>query len=103
MKFLNSRLRPKRFVYFPRYYDERKEKLDLKRKLYADENLSEDDRVTLMREKLKEIRSNQQINQNQLYSKKTRSLLLIFIVFILGYFIMNGLDDIEHVIFKMMD
>ena len=29
--------------------------------------------------------------------------IVIFIVFILGYFIMNGLDDIEHVIFKMMD
>ena len=103
MKFLNSKLRPKRFVYFPRYYSERKEKLDLKRKLYADENLSEDDRVMLMREKLKEKRSSQQINQNQLYSKNTRSLLLIFIVLVLGYFIMNGLDDIENVIFKLMD
>jgi uncharacterized membrane protein len=56
-----------------------------------------------MREKLKEKRNNQQINQNQLYSKNTRSLLLIFIVLVLGYFIMNGLDDIELVIFKMMD
>ena len=81
MRFLNSRLRPKRFVYFPRYYNERKEKLDLKRKLYADENLSEDDRVSLMREKLKEKRNNQQINQNQLYSK-THDPCCLFLLFL---------------------
>lgn len=103
MKFLNSRLRPKRFAYFPRYYDERKEKLDLKRKLYADENLSEDDRVLIMREKLREKRSSYQVNQNHLYNRNTRSLFLIFIVLVLGYFILNGLDDIDHVIFKLMD
>lgn len=103
MKFLNSRLRPKRFAYFPRYYNERKEKLDLKRKLYADENLSDDERVLIMREKLREKRSSHQVNQNQLYNRNTRSLFLIFIVLVLGYFILNGLDDIDHVIFKLMD
>ncbi len=103
MKFLNSRLRPKRFSYFPRYYDERKEKLELKRKLYADENLSENDRVLIMREKLKDKRVSHQVNQNQFYNRNTRSLFLIFLLLALGYFILNGLDDIDHVIFKLMD
>ena len=103
MKFLNSRLRPKRFVYFPRYYDERKEKLELKRKLYAEKELKEEDRAMLLREKLKEKRSSHKVNQNQLYNKNTRSLLLLFVVLVLGYFLMNGLDDIELVIFKLMD
>ncbi len=103
MKFLNSRLRPKRFVYFPRYYDERKEKLELKRKLYAEKGLNEEDRAVLLREKLKEKRSSHKVNQNQLYNKNTRSLLLLFVVIVLGYFLMNGLDDIELVIFKLMD
>ena len=103
MKFLNSRLRPKRFVYFPRYYDERKERLELKRKLYAEQGLNEEDRSILLREKLKEKRSSHKVNQNKLYNKNTRSLLLLFIVLVLGYFLMNGLDDIELVIFKLMD
>jgi len=102
LKFLNSNLRPKRFDYFPRYYDERKERIDLKRKLYGDEELSEDDRTMLMREKMKENRNNQQIAQNNLYSQNTRSLILIFLVLVLGYFLLNGLDDIDQVIFKLM-
>ena len=103
MKFLNSRLRPKRFAYFPRYYDERKEKLELKRKLYSDENLSENDRILMMREKLRDKRSSHQVGQNQLYNRNTRSLFLIFLLLALGYFILNGLDDIDLVIFKLMD
>ena len=103
MKFLNSRLRPKRFAYFPRYYDERKEKLELKRKLYGDENLSENDRVSIMRERLKDKRGSNRVNQNQLYNRNTRSLFLIFLLLVLGYFILNGLDDIDRVIFKSMD
>jgi hypothetical protein len=71
--------------------------------LYADENLSDDERVLIMREKLREKRSSHQVNQNQLYNRNTRSLFLIFIVLVLGYFILNGLDDIDHVIFKLMD
>jgi hypothetical protein len=100
---LNSRLRPKRFVYFPRYYDARKERLELKRKLYAEQGLTEEDRSLLMREKFKEKRGSQKINKNKLYTKNTRSLLLVGLVLILGYFILNGLDDIELVIFKLMD
>ena len=103
MKFLNSRLRPKRFAYFPRYYDERKEKLELKRKLYADENLSDNDRILIMREKLRDKRGSHKVNQNQLYNRNTRFLFLLFLLFALGYFILNGLDDIDHVIFKLMD
>jgi hypothetical protein len=56
-----------------------------------------------MREKFKEKRGSQKINKNKLYTKNTRSLLLVGLVLILGYFILNGLDDIELVIFKLMD
>lgn len=103
MKFLNSNLRPKRFDYFPRYYDERKERIELKRKFYDNKDLNEDERSMLMREKIKENRNHQQIAQNNLYSQNTRSLILIFLVLILGYFLLNGLDDIDRVIFKLMN
>jgi len=103
LKFLNSNLRPKRFDYFPRYYDERKERIELKRKFYDNKDLNEDERSMLMREKIKENRNHQQIAQNNLYSQNTRSLILIFLVLILGYFLLNGLDDIDRVIFKLMN
>jgi hypothetical protein len=103
LKFLNSSLRPKRFDYFPRYYDERKERIELKRKFYDNKDLNEEERTMLMREKMKENRNHQQIAQNNLYSQNTRSLILIFLVLVLGYFLLNGLDDIERVIFKLMN
>ncbi len=103
MKFLNSHLRPKRFSYFPRYYDERKEKIELKRKLYGDKDLNEKERAMLMREKMKEKRQRELVVQNQLYSQQTRTLILIFIVLVLGYFLLNGLEHIEKVIFKLMN
>ena len=45
LKFFNTKSQNKRFNYLPRYYDERKERLALKKKqLEAAENLSDEDR-----------------------------------------------------------
>ena len=103
MKFLNSNIRPKKFDYFPRYYNSRKEKIELKRKFYSNETLSQDERVILMREKIEEKKQENKVSKNGVYSQNTRTLLLLSIVFILGYFLLNGLDDIDRVIFKLMD
>jgi hypothetical protein len=44
LKFFNTKSQNKRFNYLPRYYDERKERLALKKKKFeAAENLSEHD------------------------------------------------------------
>lgn len=102
MKFLNSNIKPKRFSYFPRYYDARKEKTELKKKLYANEKLSEEERILLMREKMEEKRQENKVTKNTAYSQNTRTLVLISLIFVLGYFLLNGLDDIDKVIFKIM-
>lgn len=102
MKFLNSNIKPKRFGYFPRYYDARKEKTELKKKFYANEKLSEEERILLMREKMEEKRQENKVTKNTVYSQNTRTLVLISLVFVLGYFLLNGLDDIDKVIFKIM-
>ena len=102
MKFLNSNIKPKKFGYFPRYYDARKEKTELKKKFYAKETLSESELILLMREKMEEKRQENKVSKNGIYSQNTRTLVLLSIVFVLGYFLLNGLDDIDQVIFKLM-
>ena len=102
MKFLNSNIKPKKFGYFPRYYDARKEKTELKKKFYAKETLSESERILLMREKMEEKRQENKVSKNGIYSQNTRTVVLLSIVFVLGYFLLNGLDDIDQVIFKLM-
>ena len=57
----------------------------------------------LMREKIEEKKQENKVSKNGVYSQNTRTLLLLSIVFILGYFLLNGLDDIDRVIFKLMD
>jgi len=103
LRFLNSNIKPRKFDYFPRYYNARKEKIELKRKFYSNENLSQDERVLLMREKIEEQKQENRVSKNGVYSQITRTLVLLSIVFILGYFLLNGLDDIDRVIFKLMN
>jgi hypothetical protein len=65
--------------------------------------LSQDERVLLMREKIEEQKQENRVSKNGVYSQNTRTLVLLSIVFILGYFLLNGLDDIDRVIFKLMN
>ena len=56
-----------------------------------------------MREKIEEQKQENRVSKNGVYSQNTRTLVLLSIVFILGYFLLNGLDDIDRVIFKLMN
>ena len=67
MKFLNSNIKPKKFGFFPRYYDARKEKTDLKKKFYSGEQLSDGERVMLMREKIEEQKQENRVSKNSVY------------------------------------
>ena len=102
MKFLNSNIKPKKFGFFPRYYDARKEKTDLKKKFYSGEQLSDGERVMLMREKIEEQKQENRVSKNSVYSQNTRTLVLLSVIIVLGYFLLNGLDEIDRVIFKLM-
>lgn len=55
-----------------------------------------------MREKMEEKHQENKVSKNGIYSQNTRTLVLLSIVFVLGYFLLNGLDDIDQVIFKLM-
>ncbi len=102
MKFLNSNIKPKKFGFFPRYYNARKEKTDLKKKFYSGENLSDAERVMLMREKIEEQKQENRVTKNSVYSQNTRTIVLLSVIIVLGYFLLNGLDEIDRVILKLM-
>jgi len=104
LKFFNTKQQHKRFDFMPRYYDERKERLELKRKQFEEnENLSEKERAQALREQLRDNWSHGKMRQQANYQANFRILILIGAIVILGYFIFNGLDDVDQVIHKIMN
>lgn len=56
----------------------------------------------LMREKMEEQKQENRVSKNGVYSQNTRTLVLLSVLIVLGYFLLNGLDEIDQVIFKLM-
>lgn len=105
IKFLNKNYQPKRFDYSPRYYDERKERLELKKAEFQrlkDAEVNSEDRQAFLRQNMKESWSRAQHNQQQKYNANFRTLILIAILVALGYFIFNGMDDVDVVVKKLL-
>jgi hypothetical protein len=105
IKFLNKNFQPKRFDYSPRYYDERKERLELKKAEFQrlkDADLNPDQRQAMLRQNMKESWSRAQHRQQQLYNANIRTLILIAILLALGYFIFYGMDDVDVVVKKLV-
>lgn len=105
IKFLNKNFQPKRFDYSPRYYDERKERLELKKAEYQrlrDEEINPEEREAMLRQNMKESWSRAQHNQQQRYNANIRTILIIVVILALGYFIFNGMDDVDVVVKKLM-
>jgi hypothetical protein len=97
--FLSKASRFKRFNYIPRYYDERKERLELKRKMYQELELnSDEERSAMFRDSLQQSWNRGKYVRKQKQSANLRIVLLILFICFLGYFILNGLDDVDQVI-----
>ena len=103
-KFLANNIQNKRFDYAPMHYDERKERLELKKKEFdrlKNENISEREREDILRQNIKDSWSRQQHAQTQKSVSNYRIVLLIIILLVLGYFVFNGLDDVDNVVKKL--
>lgn len=86
------------------YYDERKERLDRKKEQYQKlevNTLSEADRREMFRENLKEGFSRAQYRQTQQRSSNIRVLILVGLILVLGYFIFNGVNEVDTVVKKL--
>ncbi len=104
IRFLNKTIENQRFNYNPRYYDERKEQLAYKKKLYEElenENLSSERRKEIFRNSLKKEFNRAEYRSNETRNSNYRILLLIMILLALGYFVFNGVDEVDTVVKKL--
>ena len=74
-----------------------------KKQLEAAENLSDEDRKSLLREQFRDSWSLGQTRQQANYQANFRTLILIGVLVVLGYFIFNGIEGIQSVIYKIMN
>jgi hypothetical protein len=103
-KFLANNLKNKRFDYAPMHFDERKERLELKKKQFErldNPDLHEDDRRKILRQNLQDSWSRTSYVKNQRSASNFRILLLIIVFLVLGYFVFNGIGDVETVVKKL--
>ncbi|MFM7473587.1 MAG: hypothetical protein ACKO00_06695 [Crocinitomicaceae bacterium] len=104
MKLFNTPSRYKRFSFYTRFYDERKERLELKKKQYEDlENATEEERKAIFREQMRDSWAMGKEREGAKLQSNIRILMLIAIILILGYFVFNGLEQIESVVFRLME
>ena len=105
LKFLSKVTQPKQFQFTPRFYDERKERLELKRAQFnalKQKDMSPDERKEVLRHAMQESWSRTQNSAHIRKSYNIRILLLILFLLGLGYFIFNGLDDVDTVVRKLV-
>lgn len=101
IRFLNKNVENQRFQYNPMYYDERKERLKKKQEQFKkleDDSASDEERKVYFKESLKENWSRGEYRQSQQRSSNIRILLLIALILALGYFIFNGVDEVDTVV-----
>ena len=101
IKFLNNSARNQRFQYNPMYYDERKIRLAKKKEQYEELNaadLSDERRKEIFKENIKGEWNRTQYRKNQTSSSNIRVLLLIGAILALGYFVFNGVDEVDTVV-----
>lgn len=104
LKFLNKTIQNKRFEYAPMYYSERKERLERKKEQYAkmeEGELSENERRKFFKDNMRQEWSRSKVRQVHNRAANIRTLILIVLIVGLGYFIFNGLDDVDTVVKKL--
>ena len=100
-RFLNNTLENQRYQYNPRYYDPRKERLVKKKEQYQkldNEDVSDEERREYFKEKIKENWSGGEFRQAQKRSSNIRVILLVGLILALGYFIFNGVDEVDTIV-----
>ena len=103
-RFLNKTIENQRYNYTPMYYDQRKERLNRKKKEYAklkDENLTDSERTEIFKNNLREGWSRAEYRSSQQKSSNIRVVILIVLIVALGYFIFNGVDEVDTVVTKL--
>jgi len=101
-KFLNNRIKNKKFHYSPLFYDKRKEILEIKKSYYTkakNNNINKEN--PFLRDSIKRNWNNKQTRKKSNTNYNIRILSLIIILLALVYFMFNGLGNINSIINKI--
>ena len=104
IRFLNKTIENRRFDYTPMYYDEKKEALDKKKELYRrmnDGELSESEKKEMLRDEMRQSWSRTNYRKSQEKASNIRILILVLVFLALGYFIFNGIDEVDTIVEKI--
>ncbi|XOV68095.1 MAG: hypothetical protein ACFHU9_02760 [Fluviicola sp.] len=104
LKFLNNTLQNRRFDYQPRYYDERKERLEKrKEQLRRAESgeMSPEERKQMLREAMRAESDRAGYRQSQRQSSNIRIFTLLLVLMGLFYFLFFGIDKVETIVERL--
>jgi hypothetical protein len=103
-KFLNNTLQNRKFDYQPRYYDERKDRLEKrKEQLRRAESgeMTPEERREMMRESMRGEWERADYRQTQTRSSNVRIFTLVVVLVGLLYFLFFGVDNVETIVDRM--
>lgn len=86
------------------YYDEKKEALDKKKELYRrmkEGELSESEKREMLRDEMRQSWSRTNYRKSQEKASNIRILILVLVFLALGYFIFNGIDEVDTIVEKI--
>jgi hypothetical protein len=87
----------RRYNFQPRFYDERKEKLNKKIELYNGEGKADRKREISFRANMEDTWGNSQVRK-QSQMANLRLLIILIVIGIATYYIFTGLDSAEEII-----
>ena len=103
-KFLNNTLQNRKFDYQPRYYDERKERLEKRKEQIRRAESGEmtpEERKQMLRESMRAESDRAGYRQGQRQSSNIRIFTLLVVLMILFYILFFGIDQVETVVERM--
>lgn len=103
-KFLNNTLQNRKFDYNPRYYDERKERLQKRRHQFErmeSGEMSDEERRDMLRESMRGEWQRADYRQQQQKAANIRIIILVAVLFALGYFLFYGVDQVDVIVERL--
>ncbi|MBU2020487.1 MAG: hypothetical protein KJ941_12645 [Bacteroidetes bacterium] len=103
-RFLTKTVQNKKFDYSPMYYDERKERLELKKREFEriqKGDISDQERKEILRRNMQASWTRSKNTSKQKQSANYRVILLIIIILAVGYFFLDGMDEVDNVVKKL--
>lgn len=103
-RFFNKTINYRRFDYAPMYYDERKERREEKKREFEalqSGELSAEERKRILRNNMRGAWAGAARAQKAKQQSNWRIILLIAALLILGYFVFNGVNEVDTVVKKL--